>query len=180
MKRNNSAIVFCLSLLLLLSACSTPASKSPEPNPGSAPPAAIQDLGGSSANSPQSPAVSGSNPADNNAVDIDLTVLSSTMVYSEVWNMTFRPDTVLGKRVKMAGAFSSKPSEFTDEQLFSCIVKDATACCAQGIQFVLEGDYTWPEDYPEEGSEITVEGIFDLYEMGAMEFCRLIHATMSY
>ena len=37
-------------------------------------------------------------------VDVDLTVLSSTMVYSEVYNMLlFTPDSYLGKTVKMMG-----------------------------------------------------------------------------
>lgn len=36
-------------------------------------------------------------------LDVDLTTLSSTMVYSEVYNMMYEPDRYLGKRIKMNG-----------------------------------------------------------------------------
>ena len=31
----------------------------------------------------------------------------------------------------------------------ACVIPDATACCAQGIEFTLAGDHRWPDDYPE-------------------------------
>ena len=39
--------------------------------------------------------------------DVDLTTLSSTMVYSEVYNMMCEPDRYLGKRIKMNGSLRS-------------------------------------------------------------------------
>ena len=39
-------------------------------------------------------------------IDVDLTKLSSTMVYSEVYNMLYTPDDYIGKTVKMKGAFA--------------------------------------------------------------------------
>ncbi len=36
-------------------------------------------------------------------IDVDLTKLSSTMVYSEVYNMMYTPDDYIGKTVKMNG-----------------------------------------------------------------------------
>ena len=38
-------------------------------------------------------------------VDVDLTRLSSTMVYSEVYNMMYAPDDYIGKTIKMTGQF---------------------------------------------------------------------------
>ena len=32
------------------------------------------------------------------------------------------------------------------------------------IEFILEGDNVYPEDYPAEGAEITIQGVFGTYE----------------
>ena len=85
-------------------------------------------------------------------VDVDLTVLSSTMVYSEVYNMLYNdPAHYLGKTVKARGTFSIYQL-VTDGVLqpdpvsYACIISDAAACCAEGMEFVLEGDLTYPDD----------------------------------
>lgn len=118
-------------------------------------------------------------------VDVDLTVLSSTMVYSEVYNMLyFYPEDYYGKTVKMTGLFNVY--QWVDENgvvldmpvAYACIISDATACCAEGVEFVLEGDYTYPDDYPELGTEITVIGEFQSYEENGMTWYHLINARM--
>ena len=43
--------------------------------------------------------------SDTQGIDVDRTTLSSTMVYSEVYNMMSEPDGYLGKTVKMDGSF---------------------------------------------------------------------------
>ena len=110
---------------------------------------------------------------------VDLTALSSTMVYAEVFAMMVSPEDYVGKTVKMQGIFSRGQLYAADGSLsdggmvFACIVQDATACCAQGIPFDLAGDYEYPQDYPELGDTITVEGIFEIHEQEGMQFCRL-------
>lgn len=107
-------------------------------------------------------------------IDVDLTVLSSTMVYSEVYNMMDNPKEYIGKTVKMNGNFAVYHDG--DKNYYSCIIQDATACCAQGMEFVLKGDYTYPDDYPQPGDEITVEGVFDTYMENDYEYCTLREA----
>lgn len=111
--------------------------------------------------------------------DVDLTMLSSTMVYSEVYNMMTVPSNYLGKSVKMNGTFSVYHDESTGKYYYACLISDATACCSQGIEFVLDGDYEYPSDYPAEGTEITVSGIFNTYMEGEYQYCQLINAKMS-
>lgn len=111
-------------------------------------------------------------------LDVDLTTLSSTMVYSEVYNMMYYPDNYLEKLVRMKGAFSYFQDEETGQQYFACIISDATACCAQGIEFVLEGDFVYPDDYPNVGDEITVTGIFETYDEDGYMYCRLREANL--
>ena len=108
---------------------------------------------------------------------MDLTFLSSTMVYTEVYNMMIQPQEYLGKTIRMEGAFSVYHDEANDKYYFACIISDATACCSQGIEFVLAGEHTYPDDYPEIGDDVTVTGVFDTYEEGEYLYCTLRNAV---
>lgn len=99
---------------------------------------------------------------DTDTVDVDLTQLSSTMVYSEVYAMATEPEQYIGETVKMQGLFATQ--EYNGARLYACIVQDATACCAQGLEFELAEELVYPDDYPETGAEITVVGTFDFYK----------------
>ena len=118
-------------------------------------------------------------------VDVDLTVLSSTMVYSEVYNMLYNdPAHYFGKTVKAKGTFSiyqlvTDGVLQPDPVAYACIIADATACCAEGMEFVPEGDLTYPEDYPELGAEITVIGEFQSYEENGMTWYHLVNARLA-
>ena len=72
-------------------------------------------------------------------------------------------DQYLGKRIKARGSFGYYKDENTGEEYFAVVISDAAGCCSQGIEFVLDGEYRYPEDYPEPGTDITVTGIFDHY-----------------
>ena len=123
--------------------------------------------------------------ASADGVDVDLTVLSSTMVYSEVYNMLYNdPAHYLGKTVKARGEFSiyqlvTDGVLQPDPVAYACIIADATACCAEGMEFVPEGDLTYPEDYPELGAEITVIGEFQSYEENGMTWYHLVNARLA-
>lgn len=95
----------------------------------------------------------------NKKVDIDLTWLSGILVYSEVFNMMYEPENYVGKTVKMRGAFYAVTEELP-EPVFACIIQDATACCAQGLEIRLSGNYEYPKDFPPLYSEIIVTGTF--------------------
>lgn len=111
-------------------------------------------------------------------IDVDLTQMSSTMIYSEVQNMMLKPADYVGKTVKMQGAFSV--SEIGENRYFACIIKDATACCAQGIEFDWSGDHSYPADYPKDGSDITVTGEFTTYNEGQQQYCQLKNAELKF
>lgn len=113
-----------------------------------------------------------------NDIDIDLTTMSATMVFSEVQNMMLDPKSYLGKTVKMTGNFSV--AEAGDNRYFACIIADATACCAQGIEFDWAGDHSYPADYPEKDSEITVTGVFTTYMEGQQTYLQLKDADLQF
>ena len=107
-------------------------------------------------------------------VDVDLTTLSSTMVYAEVFNMVNTPEDYIGRTVKMEGSCSTFFDDVNNVDYYTCIIQDATACCATGIEFILKEDQT----YPGEMDEITVVGTFDTYEEGPYMYCTLRDATL--
>ena len=117
-------------------------------------------------------------------VEVDLTVLSSTMVYSEVYNMLYNdPAHYLGKTVRARGEFSIYQLVVDgvlqpDPVAYACIIADAAACCAEGMEFVLKDDLAYPDDYPEPGAEITVVGDFQAYEENGMTGHHLINARL--
>lgn len=111
-------------------------------------------------------------------IDVDLTKLSSTMVYSEVYNMLYIPENYIGKTVKMRGMFVVYTNMDESQYYPAVIIADATACCAQGLEFILKGNPTYPEGYPEMETEITVVGTFETYLEDGNTYCRLQNAQI--
>ena len=109
-------------------------------------------------------------------VEIDMTKMNATMVYTQVSDMMTSPDDYLGKTVRMSGQFAVYEGDMRN--YYACVIADATACCAQGIEFVLDGEYRYPEDYPKLGTEVTVVGVFDSYYEGANRYIQLINAEL--
>ena len=132
-------------------------------------------------NTAQKPAAEGAEGTA--AVDVDLTVLNGIMVYSEVNSMISFPDNYIGKTVKMQGQFTiyqatdESGAFIPDKMFFACMIADATACCAQGLEFALAGKPVYPDDYPELGAEITVVGTFEWYEEDGCRYYRLGNAS---
>jgi uncharacterized membrane protein YcgQ (UPF0703/DUF1980 family) len=113
-------------------------------------------------------------------IDIDLTEMDSSMIYATVYDMVNNGDDYLGKTVKVTGPFSYFKDEQTGNEYFAVLVSDATACCSQGIEFVLDGDNTYPDDYPSLDKTITVVGEFNYYKEEYNTYCQLLHAEMTY
>ena len=122
----------------------------------------------------------GNNPDHNTTVAadgsdfIDLTSMSSTLIYSVVLDIMTYPDKYIGTKIKMNGDYVYYKDDVTNQEYHSCIIRDATACCQQGIEFIP----TNPEKLPADGSDITVEGIFDTYLEGDTYYCTLREGTI--
>ena len=107
-------------------------------------------------------------------VDVDLTIQSSTVVYSMVYDMMSMPEKYLRKTVKMTGIATSSTESNGEKVYHACVIKDATACCAQGIEYVLTDE----EFYPEDGETITVVGEFSTYNEGMFRYSTLLNAEL--
>ena len=105
--------------------------------------------------------------------DIDLTTMNSTMVYSQVSNMVSKPSDYKGKVVKAKGTCGVYTDSRTGKKYYSVIIQDATACCSQGLEFVLKDG-----KYPSKGKSITVEGTFSTYRENGYTYCQLSNAKL--
>lgn len=115
------------------------------------------------------------------SVDYDLAEMSSDMVYATVYQMMAAPQQYEGKTFRINGNFYASYYENTNKYYYYCIVQDAASCCAQGLEFVWEdGNHVYPDEYPEENTEVIVEGTFETYREDGDKnlYCRLCNATM--
>ena len=150
MKRIISSVLLFV-LLLTLCACGS----------GAAGDAAADDAAAANATAPA-------------AIDLDLTQLSSTLVYSEVYNIMTEQEAYLGKTIRMEGECLSAYYEPTDTTYYSVVIQDATACCAQGIEYVLSDG----QDYPADGNNATVTGRFESYDEEGTVWYHLVDASL--
>ncbi|MBQ3331534.1 MAG: hypothetical protein IJG87_10205 [Ruminococcus sp.] len=164
-------ILFAALTLFSLAACSDSGSSSSAPSVDTQKATEAVETALNTSKSAADTTDTQSKTPSSDGVDVDLTAMSTTMIYSEVLNMQQHPDDYLGKTVKMKGAFTV--SEIDDNRYFACIIKDATACCAQGIEFTWAGDHTYPDDYPPADTEITVFGTFNTYMEGTNQYLQL-------
>ena len=118
--------------------------------------------------------------ADPITVDLDLSVMSGTIVYAQVYNLMYEYETWLGKTIRIAGYYSAFEDTARGVVYHACVIPDATACCAQGIEFIWAGEHVWPDEYPEEGTQIVVTGRLDVYEEDGYLYLHLVDAELEW
>lgn len=108
-------------------------------------------------------------------VDIDLTKMSSTMVYSTVFNMVNNPVNFVGKTMRMRGEYTTYHISIEDptQIIHACIVRDAAGCCSQGLEFVLSDGH-----YPKGAGEITVVGTIAVQKIFGKYVCYLKESAL--
>lgn len=121
--------------------------------------------------------VQGTVNAPEASVDVDLSVMDSDMIYATVYQMMSDPEQYVGKTFRIEGKFYVTYDEMTKNQYYYCVIKDATECCAQGLEFVWgDGSHIYPDEYPTDGTEVIVDGTFELYMENDSRYCRLANA----
>ncbi len=115
-------------------------------------------------------------------IDLDLSQFSETLVFAELTNMMIMPEDYEGKVVKIKGQFSHYTHPKTKEVCYLVFLMDPTACCGQALDFVLSDRNAHPENEIEQDGEITVTGLFEIYEenpdFGIASY-RLVDAQLS-
>ena len=102
-------------------------------------------------------------------IDFDFTKMNFNIATAQVFNMAVEPDKYEGKTVRFRGQFVSIQEEGFSERFFSVLQYDATACCQTGFMFFLPEGKKYPEDYPEEMSEIEVVGTLTTGNVDGMD-----------
>ena len=106
-------------------------------------------------------------------VDLDLTKMSATMIYSTIFDMLIMPEDYVEKIIKLSGWFETYTDPQTGEMYYAVVVPDATACCQQGLEFVWKGNHAYPDDFPKPGQNITVTGIYKMIENDGVTYTYL-------
>lgn len=167
MKKLLSLMISILIISALLSGCGAEESKASAETP--LPPVTDSPTPSETGpypapNVPVEPKESSKSNGGDTGVDVDLTVLSSTMVYGEVFNIVMYPESYVGKTIKTRGLYYADYYEPTEHYYHFVIIQDATACCAQGLEFIWFGEHIYPDDYPENEAEIEITGVWESYE----------------
>lgn len=109
--------------------------------------------------------------------DLDLTNMSSTLVYSEIFNITNTPDDYVGKVIKVSGNLGSFYDETDGNTYLACVNQDAAACCAQGIEFQPSTSDLDKLDM-ENGGQVTVIGTYGTYDINGQKYYALLDADV--
>lgn len=172
--KNKLLLIIAICLFAALAACAedeTPVSPDttdlPVINPAATATPAVQSAGPVVPVDEQRPQL-GAAP-QGNGVDVDLTTLSATIIMGEVNNMWANPGDYMGKTVKITGPYMASYYDETGLYYHYVVIDN---CCA-GLEFILNGDYTYPDDYPDNDTLIEVVGVFGQYDELGMRYIYL-------
>lgn len=149
-----------LALALVLGGCTrAPAAPAATPAPTATP----------------APAVTPEPTPDPEDAMVDLTSLSATMVFAEVAAMARTPEHYLDKTVRMQGELAVYPANpaLGIDAFYTVVIRDATACCQQGLEFVWDGG-----TLPEPDTELRVTGTFAAYDCGGLPSYHVVADTV--
>ena len=77
-------------------------------------------------------------------IDIDLTRMSSTMVYAYVFKMVNEPTKFIGKRIRMKGVFSSYYDQETQKRYYGCVIEGGKITIIGDFEMAEEGNDAYP------------------------------------
>ena len=87
-------------------------------------------------------------------IDFDLTDMSATMVYAQVYDLMLDATKYFDKTFKINGNLQKFNDHITNEEVYAIIIKDALGCCEQGI----EVKFSEEEKPPQTPTDIVLEG----------------------
>ena len=128
----------------------------------------------------QSAAARAETPENPEQIDLDLSKMSGTVAYAQVYQIMYDPEAYLGKIIRVTGFYDVFEDRDTGMVYTSCVIPDAAACCLQGIEFVWAGDHAWPDAYAEPGASLTVTGRLETYLEDGWMYVRLADAEVEW
>ena len=159
---------FALFLMLAVSGCSERASPAPvsEDAVRSEPSLVDRTL-------PEASETEGA--ADANV--LDLSFAAQQVAYAQLYQIAMSPEKYLGKTIRLKGSCYITEDPYTGRTYRSCIVRDVTGCCAQGLDFTIDPENDWTQT-PELYDTITIEGVYGKDELDGAPWFRLEHTIL--
>lgn len=111
-------------------------------------------------------------------VDIDLTDVSSTIAYTQLFVIQRKPDEYIGKTVKLNGEFQVIENTENNIKFFAIIVSDDAACCKVGYEIVFSEKYKQSTDFPQIGENVTLVGKVNGFEKDGLTYINLIEVEI--
>jgi hypothetical protein len=150
-----------LLAVMLLSGCGGAPASTQAP---ALPSATIAPSAASSPTLVPLPAASGATPVPlNDPPQVDMARFSDTMAYSQMMNIALSAEEYAGQTIRASGFYLAYTLEDTGEVLHYIAQQDAAACCSIALRFELTGTHQYPQDYPEQGSDILVTGVISTF-----------------
>lgn len=110
-------------------------------------------------------------------IDIDLSILNSTMSYAQTFDMLINPKNYEGKIVKMKGQFAKYFDNIENKTYYTVNIFDQGGCCSMGVEFLAKD--IDESEYPNDGEEIVVTGVFQTYMENGNLYATLADAALS-
>jgi len=107
---------------------------------------------------------------DKAPVDIDLTELSMTMIQAEYERIVSSPDENIGKTISVYGSLLTYIYDADYKLAHFVIIVQGDECCQMGFEFKIDGDYEFPDDYPQQNSMIKITGTLNIHEIFGTEY----------
>ena len=96
-------------------------------------------------------------------IDVDLTTLSTEKLYSVLYGIIRDSEEHVDEVFRIRGIYRRSTQTDNGRIYHACVVPNENEAYTQGMEFILGPAYNYPDDYPEEGQEIVVTGVFKLY-----------------
>lgn len=107
---------------------------------------------------------------------IDISNLSGTAAYAQVYGIVSDSKSYEGKTIKIKGTF--KTYSENGKTYYACTVSDAAGCCVQGLEFEPLKKYSYPKDFPKPDETIIVKGKLKIIYKDNFDFCVLQDAEI--
>ena len=107
--------------------------------------------------------------------------MNKDIVYAAFYQLMVEPDKYIGKTLCIDGLYYTGQNEKTGTYYHYSIIKDALACCSQGLEFV-QGEvlHVYSDEYPKDETEIEVTGTFETYKESEddMQYGHLVNSKL--
>lgn len=117
----------------------------------------------------------GAKKTPNNTKPVDVSGAEKEAVLAEISAMQLTPEEYEGRMVRVKGKYHFNE---VGEDRYDLVNFDDDNEGLVSLEFILPESYKYPDDYPKEGEEIVVEGVFDKIESYGISYYAITNAKL--